>query len=89
MTAESAEAIALFRYRVIAEATSARLSPAERGRLVRELAANFTTIRMEVSVSIRAARSTAGYALIASRAWMASSRSHAPTWARSVATQTS
>ena len=38
MTAESAEATALFRYRVIAEAIGPRLSPAERGRLVRELA---------------------------------------------------
>jgi putative transposase len=38
MSTESAEATALFRYRVIAEATSPRLSPAERGRLVRELA---------------------------------------------------
>src|SRR5207244_1150383 len=38
MTAESAEAIALFRYRVIAAAIGPRLSPADRGRLVRELA---------------------------------------------------
>src|SRR5438552_13779785 len=38
MTAESAEAIALFRYRVIAEAIGPRLSPADRGQLVRELA---------------------------------------------------
>jgi putative transposase len=37
MSTESAEAIALFRYRIIAEATGPRLSPAERGRLVREL----------------------------------------------------
>src|SRR5512132_239276 len=36
---ERAEQVALFRYRVIAEAASARLSPAERGRLVRALAA--------------------------------------------------
>ena len=38
MTAETAEAIALFRYRVIAEAIGPRLSPAERGSLVRALA---------------------------------------------------
>src|SRR5207253_7403282 len=38
MTTQSAEAIALFRYRVIAEAIGPRLSPADRGRLVRELA---------------------------------------------------
>ena len=36
---ERAEQVALFRYRVIAEAASTRLSPAERGRLVRALAA--------------------------------------------------
>src|SRR5262245_6322000 len=35
---ESAEVIALSRYRIIGEATSSRLSPAERGRIVRELA---------------------------------------------------
>jgi len=39
MPADPAEAIALFRYRVIAEATNERLSPAERGLVVRELAA--------------------------------------------------
>ena len=38
MTIESAEATALFRYRVIADAIGPRLSPAERGWLVRELA---------------------------------------------------
>ena len=38
MSTESAEATALFRYRIIAEATSPRLSPAGRGRVVRELA---------------------------------------------------
>ena len=38
MTAETAEAIALFRYRVIAEAIGPRLSPAERGAIVRTLA---------------------------------------------------
>ena len=38
MTAASAEATALFRYRVIAEAISPRLSPAERGGIVRDLA---------------------------------------------------
>ncbi len=38
MTAKSAEATALFRYRVIAEAIGPRLSPADRGRLERELA---------------------------------------------------
>jgi putative transposase len=36
--ADPREAIALFRYRVIAEAANPRLSPAERGLLVRELA---------------------------------------------------
>lgn len=39
MPADPAEAIALFRYRVVAEATNERLSPAERGLVVRELAA--------------------------------------------------
>jgi putative transposase len=38
MSTDPAEAIALFRYRVIAEATNPRLTPTERGRLVRELA---------------------------------------------------
>jgi len=38
MSAESAEAIALFRYRVIAEAIGQRLSPAERGAIIRTLA---------------------------------------------------
>ena len=36
---DRAEELALFRYRVISEAASPRLSPAERGRLARELAA--------------------------------------------------
>ena len=35
---DRAEELALFRYRVISEAASPRLSPAERGRLARELA---------------------------------------------------
>jgi putative transposase len=39
MASDLAEQVALFRYRVIAEALSERLSPAERGQLVRELAA--------------------------------------------------
>jgi len=39
MAPDPAEQIALFRYRVIAEVLSDRLSPAERGLLVRELAA--------------------------------------------------
>jgi len=39
MPADPAEAVALFRFRVIAEATDERLTPAERGLLVRELAA--------------------------------------------------
>jgi len=38
LSAESAEVIALFRYRIIGEATSARVGPAERGRIVRDLA---------------------------------------------------
>lgn len=38
MPADPAEAVALFRYRVVAEATDERLTPAERGRVVRELA---------------------------------------------------
>ncbi len=38
MSAESAEALALYRYRLIAEAANPRLTPTERGRLVRELA---------------------------------------------------
>lgn len=36
---DPAEVLATFRYAVIAEAARPRLSPAERGRLVRELAA--------------------------------------------------
>src|SRR5215467_10221178 len=35
---DAAEAVALFRYKVIAEAANPRLGPAERGQLVRELA---------------------------------------------------
>src|SRR5215475_1506410 len=38
MTSPSADAIALFRYRVIAEAIAPRLSPVERGSIVRALA---------------------------------------------------
>ena len=38
LSGESAEVIALFRYRIIGEATSSRLSPGERGRIVRDLA---------------------------------------------------
>jgi len=38
MSTDAAEAVALFRYRVIAEATTPRLTPRERGRLVREVA---------------------------------------------------
>jgi len=38
MSTDPAEAIALFRYRVVADATNPRLSPAERGTLVRQLA---------------------------------------------------
>src|SRR5665213_2375 len=38
MSTDPAEALALFRYRVIAEAANPRLSPAERGALVRQLA---------------------------------------------------
>ena len=38
MASDPAEEIALFRYRVIAEALDERLTPAERGLLVRELA---------------------------------------------------
>jgi putative transposase len=38
MRPDPAEAIALFRYRLVAEATDPRLSPTERGRLVRALA---------------------------------------------------
>ena len=36
---DKAEQLALFRYQVISEAASPRLTPAERGRLARELAA--------------------------------------------------
>jgi putative transposase len=39
MPTDPAEAVALFRFRVVAEATNPRLSPLERGRLVRALAA--------------------------------------------------
>ena len=78
LSVQSAEVIALFRYRIISEATSARLGPAERGRIVRELARRLfehgrssarsgTYLRMAASVSTRAAPSTGGYAPIASR----------------------
>jgi putative transposase len=39
MTVEAAETVALRRYALIAEAVSTRLTPRERGRLVREIAA--------------------------------------------------
>src|SRR5262249_60552213 len=39
MSSDPREAIALLRYRIVAAATDPRLSPAERGQLVRELAA--------------------------------------------------
>ena len=38
LSTESTEAIALFRYRIVGEATGSRFSPAERERIVRELA---------------------------------------------------
>jgi transposase len=38
MSSDPREATALFRYRIVAEATNPRLTPAERGQLVRELA---------------------------------------------------
>jgi putative transposase len=38
MSTDPAETVALFRFRIIAEATSSQLSPAERGQLIRELA---------------------------------------------------
>lgn len=38
MSTDPAEAIALCRYRVIAEAVNPRLTPAERGYLVRQVA---------------------------------------------------
>src|SRR4030095_6981659 len=38
MDPDPREAVALFRYLVISEATNPRLTPAERGQLVRELA---------------------------------------------------
>ena len=39
MSSDPREAIALLRYRIVAAATDPRLTPAERGLLVRELAA--------------------------------------------------
>lgn len=39
MSSDQPEAIALLRYRIVAAATDPRLTPAERGQLVRELAA--------------------------------------------------
>ena len=38
MSTDPAETIALFRFRIVADATNSRLSPAERGQIVRELA---------------------------------------------------
>ena len=38
MSSDPREDVALFGYRIVAEATNPRLKPAERGRLVRELA---------------------------------------------------
>jgi hypothetical protein len=38
MSSDPRETTALFRYRIVAEATNPRLTPAERGQLVRELA---------------------------------------------------
>jgi len=37
MSTDPAETVALFRYHVIADATNPRLTPAERGMLVRQL----------------------------------------------------
>ena len=39
MSSDPREAIALLRYRIVAAASDPRLTPAERGQLVRELAA--------------------------------------------------
>jgi len=72
MRTDPGETVALDRYHVIADVTNPRLSPAERGRLVRQLARGATRSRTAASASIPAPPSIAGCAPTASRASMGS-----------------
>jgi hypothetical protein len=87
MSADPREAIALFRYAVISAATNPRLTPAERGHLVRELAtqahahpdgSQWTYSRVTLDRWIRA---------YASKVWTDCVRHHAPISARCVGTR--
>jgi hypothetical protein len=79
MTTASAEATALFRYRVIAEAIGPRLSPADRGRLVRELARQLHEHPDGSQRQYSRGTLDRWIRAYASRAWMVSSPTHAPT----------
>ena len=78
---DAAEAVALFRYKLIAEAANPRLGPAERGNSCASSPANRSSCRMASFVSLRAARSIAGCGPTVSKAWPDSNPSHALTWA--------
>ena len=69
---DKAEQLALFRYQVISEAASPRLTPAERGRLARELAARTWAGPMGPSARSAARALTVGSPPTPSTAWPAS-----------------
>jgi len=61
METDHQEQVALHRWAVIAEATSDRLSPAERGALVRQIASRAHAGPTDRIIATHAQRSTAGY----------------------------
>jgi len=65
---DAAETVALFRYKLIAEAANPRLGPAERGQLVRELASQPVELPDGQLRQFARARSIAGYGPTASKA---------------------
>jgi hypothetical protein len=68
MEPDHQEQVALHRWAVIAEATSDRLSPTERGAVVRQIAARTTRAPTGRIVATHDRRSTVGYALGAQEA---------------------
>ena len=67
---DAAEAVALFRYKLIAEAVNPRLGLAEPGQLVPELASQPVELHAMASFTrVLAARSIAGCGPTVSKAW--------------------
>jgi hypothetical protein len=80
MRTDPAETRALFRYHVVADALGPRLTPAERGALVRQLARQSHVPPDGTPGCMPEPPWTAGSAPIGSRAWTAFVPSHGPTW---------